>query len=179
MNCAVVDVVRGKGGGGHGGREKVPFGRRPEMFKANVGNGCVTVEGRDVRFPEPGLDVDVKGEGELAPPRGNCGGGNGGPEQGDGSGAGSGAGTGGSGSGQGSSAGASESSEVASPTAAPNPCYPGSADGGSSDDGTGGRGWVPGNDWPDWFLSAAPRASVMFLHAFSSLWVLCVVCHLL
>ncbi|KAL2268974.1 hypothetical protein VTJ83DRAFT_3820 [Remersonia thermophila] len=70
MNCAVVDVV-----GGHGGSEKVPFESRPALFMANIGNGCRTVEGKDVKFPDPGPDVDVNSRAGLMTPLGNCGGG--------------------------------------------------------------------------------------------------------
>ncbi|SPQ21449.1 929d6a52-ad34-4064-82d9-33fe97cffd52 [Thermothielavioides terrestris] len=50
MNCAVVDVAGGSGGGGS---EKVAFGSRPVIFKANVGNGCRTVDSANVKFPDP------------------------------------------------------------------------------------------------------------------------------
>ncbi|KAK4202062.1 hypothetical protein QBC40DRAFT_338702 [Triangularia verruculosa] len=69
MNCAVVDIVGGDGkGGGKGG-----WSRKPEVFKANVGNGCSTVERFDVLFPNPGDDVVKGGEGRFAAPVGECG----------------------------------------------------------------------------------------------------------
>lgn len=42
----------------------------PDMFKANIGNGCSTTEGTNVIFPNPGSDLTGKGTG---PPVGNCG----------------------------------------------------------------------------------------------------------
>ncbi|KEY63903.1 hypothetical protein S7711_10209 [Stachybotrys chartarum IBT 7711] len=84
MNCAAVTI------GGAGKRDKVPeveardkaeavelegravaFSRRPAMFVANVGNGCSTLEGKDVAFPNPGPDVEHGGS-NTAPPQGNC-----------------------------------------------------------------------------------------------------------
>ncbi|KAG5937240.1 hypothetical protein E4U53_000045 [Claviceps sorghi] len=72
MNCAVIDIV------GSGKKQKKKRGTaaslaaRPAMFVANVGNGCGTVEGRDVMFPNPGPDVDLQSK-NTAPPTGQCG----------------------------------------------------------------------------------------------------------
>jgi hypothetical protein len=52
MNCASVAVTAGSGTS-----SSVAFSARPEMFKANLGNGCTTVEGADVVYPDPGPDV--------------------------------------------------------------------------------------------------------------------------
>ncbi|KAL6855262.1 hypothetical protein ACO1O0_006401 [Amphichorda felina] len=50
-----------------------PFSSRPDMFVANVGNGCTTTETKDVEFPNPGPDVTRNaGDGETAPPVGSC-----------------------------------------------------------------------------------------------------------
>jgi hypothetical protein len=49
-----------------------PFGSRPAMFVANVGNGCSTTEGTDVQFPNPGPDV-TNVSSKLGPPVGSCG----------------------------------------------------------------------------------------------------------
>ncbi|KAL2263557.1 hypothetical protein VTK26DRAFT_6205 [Humicola hyalothermophila] len=158
QNCAVVDVVAVVGGG----LERVPFGTRPEMFKANVGNGCTTVEGKDVEFPDPGPDVDWYG-GDLAPPRGSCGadrarGGSGDAFRGgEGSGAGSGAGTGSDHSDYGEHGEQTGDSSGSSPTSCPSPYNSQSPDA-VSDHGDG-IGWTPGNDWPDWFMNTAPRTS--------------------
>lgn len=62
MNCAHVTI-----GGGNG----APLGGRPNMFVANVGNGCSTAEGFDVAFPNPGPDVENT-SGKSAPPLGTC-----------------------------------------------------------------------------------------------------------
>ncbi|KAK4187006.1 hypothetical protein QBC35DRAFT_474936 [Podospora australis] len=66
MNCAVVDITSGSGSGG-----KVPFSQRPQIFKANVGNGCRTVDSADLRFPNPGPDLDSNDA--SVPPTGTCG----------------------------------------------------------------------------------------------------------
>ena len=46
---------------------------RPDMFVANVGNGCTVTEGIDVQFPDPGTDVETKNAAALGAPTGNCG----------------------------------------------------------------------------------------------------------
>ncbi|KAG5922724.1 hypothetical protein E4U42_005380 [Claviceps africana] len=51
MNCAPISVT------GSGGSQSFLNGL-PDMFVANVGNGCQTVESIDVVFPDPGTDVD-------------------------------------------------------------------------------------------------------------------------
>lgn len=70
MNCAHVTI---------GARDQDdeqqspsdPFGSRPSIFVANVGNGCSTLEGSDVKFPKPGPDLSLD-SGRTAPPRGSC-----------------------------------------------------------------------------------------------------------
>jgi hypothetical protein len=73
MNCAVVTI-----GGGSAKRDELavrgpddPFASRPAMFVANVGNGCSTVEGSDLEFPNPGPDVTNVSQ-KTAPPTGSC-----------------------------------------------------------------------------------------------------------
>ncbi|KAH7313959.1 putative endoglucanase [Stachybotrys elegans] len=74
MNCASVTI------GGKAKRDDAPelgaraaaFSRRPAMFVANVGNGCSTLEGKDVAFPNPGPAVENEGS-NTAPPQGKCG----------------------------------------------------------------------------------------------------------
>ncbi|KAF7563151.1 hypothetical protein G7046_g982 [Stylonectria norvegica] len=56
MNCASVETV-----GVHG--EAKAFKSRPLLFKANIGNGCDTVEGKDVLIPNPGPDSTVNSKG--------------------------------------------------------------------------------------------------------------------
>jgi hypothetical protein len=73
MNCAPIEV-----GGGSAKREIAKINKkrqssRPEMFVANIGNGCSTADSKDVIFPDPGQDV-VKSSGVTpADPVGNCG----------------------------------------------------------------------------------------------------------
>ena len=60
---------------GSGPAPAVAFSERPDIFKANLNNGCTTVEGFDYFFPNPGPDADVtsvgtKKDGQLS---GNCG----------------------------------------------------------------------------------------------------------
>ncbi|KAF9878528.1 hypothetical protein CkaCkLH20_04020 [Colletotrichum karsti] len=69
MNCAVVTV---NGGAAQGSTASSAFASRPQIFKANVANGCSTSEGFDVQFPNPGPDVDSTSS-KTAPPVGSCG----------------------------------------------------------------------------------------------------------
>jgi hypothetical protein len=64
-NCAVVKIQGGSGS------EGTPFGQRPAPFLANIGNGCATLPGVNVEYPDPGPDVERNGD--SAPPTGNCG----------------------------------------------------------------------------------------------------------
>ncbi|WQF81324.1 hypothetical protein CDEST_06338 [Colletotrichum destructivum] len=68
MNCAVITIT----GGGAGGNVATSFSSRPQIFKANIANGCSTLEGSDVMFPDPGPDVTTAGT-RTAAPIGNCG----------------------------------------------------------------------------------------------------------
>ncbi|GAB0133844.1 hypothetical protein EsDP_00002238 [Epichloe bromicola] len=68
MNCAVVNVT---GGGKKKRGSTQSFQSRPDMFVANVGNGCGTTEGTDLMFPNPGPDVDMESK-KTAPPTGSC-----------------------------------------------------------------------------------------------------------
>lgn len=89
QNCAVVSI---SGGSDNARRQNsVAFKDRPEMFVANIVDGCSTAEGTDVLFPDPGPDVTMNTEG-TAPEGSNCGAAVGG---GGGSGGGSGGGAGG------------------------------------------------------------------------------------
>ena len=67
MNCASVTI-----GGSATKAKRASFDDRPDMFVANVGNGCTTVETKDVDFPNPGPDVTRNSAG-TAPPSGSCG----------------------------------------------------------------------------------------------------------
>ncbi|OLN80952.1 hypothetical protein CCHL11_10378 [Colletotrichum chlorophyti] len=66
MNCAVITINGGTG------TASTSFSSRPQIFKANINNGCSTVEGSDVLFPDPGPDV-TRASSRTAPPSGNCG----------------------------------------------------------------------------------------------------------
>lgn len=67
MNCAVIDIT------GEKGEDAVKFDERPEIFKANIDNGCSTPAFTDINFPAPGLDVVVAKNAKLADPEGSCG----------------------------------------------------------------------------------------------------------
>lgn len=69
MNCAHVTIA---GGGLLAKRSPTdPFAGRPAMFAANVGSGCGTAEGCDLKFPKPGPDVD-EASSKLCGPVGSC-----------------------------------------------------------------------------------------------------------
>ncbi|TVY71543.1 hypothetical protein LSUE1_G009359 [Lachnellula suecica] len=53
MNCASVTIAAGS----KRDAPTVAFSARPGIFVANLANGCTTVEGKDVNFPDPGPDV--------------------------------------------------------------------------------------------------------------------------
>ncbi|KAL1957761.1 hypothetical protein VTO42DRAFT_5605 [Malbranchea cinnamomea] len=64
MNCAPVQI-NGSGGG--------DISSLPDMWIANVGNGCKTVEGRETVFANPGEDVEYGGSvTPSSPPFPNC-----------------------------------------------------------------------------------------------------------
>ena len=64
MNCAAVTITGGSGSG---------LGSLPDMFVANVGNGCTSnlEPSGDLEFPNPGEDVD-RNSSKSAPPVGTC-----------------------------------------------------------------------------------------------------------
>ena len=103
MNCAVVTI-----GSGSAKREveeravepRAAYSSRPQIFLADIGNGCATTEGVDVNYPNPGPDV-VNGGSNLGPPVGTCG-----------------TASSGSGSGSGSAASSSAVQATATPAAA-------------------------------------------------------------
>lgn len=79
MNCAVVTIS--------GGKRKLMAREEfnvlpsmlkkralgPQVFLANLGNGCTTQAGADVEFPDPGNNVERGGAGDTAAPVGDCG----------------------------------------------------------------------------------------------------------
>ncbi|RPA94279.1 hypothetical protein L873DRAFT_1846705 [Choiromyces venosus 120613-1] len=62
MNCAAVTISNGGTQG---------LSHLPEIFQANLGNGCETVPSRDLLFPTPGDDVAIVNPAASAPV-GNC-----------------------------------------------------------------------------------------------------------
>ena len=67
MNCAHITIT---------GSGTSTLDDRPDMFVANVGNGCTTAEGKDVEFPNPGKEVErnkANNGAPTAPPVGKCG----------------------------------------------------------------------------------------------------------
>lgn len=67
MNCADVTISGGSGGSGGS------LSSLPDMFAANVGNGCKTVEGKHTVFENPGDDVVYgQGLGPDSPPFPDC-----------------------------------------------------------------------------------------------------------
>ncbi|KAM0561793.1 hypothetical protein ACHAPJ_002964 [Fusarium lateritium] len=65
MNCAAV-TIEGSGG------SKDHLDSLPDMFVANIGNGCEVPADTDLQFPNPGKDVD-KFSSKLGKPNGSCG----------------------------------------------------------------------------------------------------------
>ncbi|KFA61187.1 hypothetical protein S40285_02189 [Stachybotrys chlorohalonatus IBT 40285] len=68
MNCAAVNIAGGNS-------KRAALSGRPAMFVANTANGCETVEGTDVEFPDPGPDVSNVSS-KAGPPKGSCAAGN-------------------------------------------------------------------------------------------------------
>ncbi|KAK0613623.1 hypothetical protein B0T14DRAFT_282519 [Immersiella caudata] len=73
QNCAAVTIGSGAVANRQvNQRAAVAFSSRPQIFKANIGNGCTTLEGSSVIFPDAGPDVQNNG-GTQQPPSGSCG----------------------------------------------------------------------------------------------------------
>jgi hypothetical protein len=69
MNCAPIDIT---GGNSKSKRDTAAYDALPDMFTANIGNGCATVESVDLKFPTAGDSVEKLGSGELGDPVGSC-----------------------------------------------------------------------------------------------------------
>ncbi|CZR61326.1 uncharacterized protein PAC_11222 [Phialocephala subalpina] len=67
QSCSPVTIVAGSGGTAS---PDVPFSARPDIFVANLGNGCSTTEMSDVRYPHPGPDVTTAFRGASDMPTG-------------------------------------------------------------------------------------------------------------
>ncbi len=66
MNCAVVNIAGGSGS------ESTSFKDRPTIFEANIApSKCTTADSKDLKFPDPGPDVDIKNP-DAADPVGDC-----------------------------------------------------------------------------------------------------------
>ncbi|KAJ0354011.1 hypothetical protein COL154_000150 [Colletotrichum chrysophilum] len=66
MNCGPVTITGSAG-------SQSAYQALPDMFVANIGNGCTTVDSKDVQFPNPGTSVDKFGEASvLSAPSGTC-----------------------------------------------------------------------------------------------------------
>lgn len=70
MNCAVVTIKGGASKKKRGASD--PMSSRPAMFVANVGNGCSTIEGKDLMFPDLGPDVTMDSDNTAPPPEAQC-----------------------------------------------------------------------------------------------------------
>ena len=64
MNCAAVEIT------GSTGEDMIKFDERPEIFQANIDNGCATKANTDVNFPAPGPDVVVATNAKRSEPEG-------------------------------------------------------------------------------------------------------------
>ncbi|KAK5937168.1 hypothetical protein PMZ80_010468 [Knufia obscura] len=76
MNCARV-MVQGAAKKRYA-PSNMPVSKRqaaplPDMFVANIGNGCTVPEGTDVKYPNPGESVEQAQGAALGAPQGNCG----------------------------------------------------------------------------------------------------------
>ncbi|KAE8453237.1 hypothetical protein EG329_011304 [Mollisiaceae sp. DMI_Dod_QoI] len=67
MNCASVTIASGSGTA-----PKTAFSARPDLFVANLANGCTTVETTDVLIPNPGPDVTTGGTAKSQAASGTC-----------------------------------------------------------------------------------------------------------
>ncbi|KAH0496783.1 hypothetical protein TgHK011_004129 [Trichoderma gracile] len=69
MNCGAV-TIRPSGRAARSPADSIY--NRPAQFVANVNNGCATLEGADVLFPNPGPDTEFDSD-RTAAPVGRCG----------------------------------------------------------------------------------------------------------
>ena len=82
MNCAPITVVAGSKKRDAASRQYVNIAQEPEiskrassfpdMFVANIGNGCATAQGGNVVFPNPGSDVEKHPTFPSQNPVGSC-----------------------------------------------------------------------------------------------------------
>lgn len=77
MNCAPVTLTGGSSKRSDLiARDQAAFSALPDMFTANIGNGCGTADSKDVAFPNPGDSVEYDGgstaSAATAAPTGSC-----------------------------------------------------------------------------------------------------------
>ncbi|KAI1004321.1 hypothetical protein K3495_g3885 [Podosphaera aphanis] len=81
MNCAPIKLTGGSGteqasstnGTQMPKLDMAAFEALPDMFVANIGNGCTTKDSTDLKFEDPGESVEVLSNKALAGPVGSCG----------------------------------------------------------------------------------------------------------
>ncbi|ORY19854.1 hypothetical protein BCR34DRAFT_471561 [Clohesyomyces aquaticus] len=66
MNCAPIEVTGGAS-------DSSKFDELPDLFVANINNGCLSPPNKAVQFPNPGAQAQMGNTNDLAPPTGNCG----------------------------------------------------------------------------------------------------------
>lgn len=72
MNCAAVTLTGGSAKREATDKRAASFSSLPDMFVANIGNGCSVAEGGDVDYPNPGEAVTKNSDNPEAP-SGSCG----------------------------------------------------------------------------------------------------------
>ena len=72
MNCASIKVAGGSGKRNTPIRQRRDAASFPPMFVANIGDGCTTAEGGDLKFPEPGTSVETNQGYIPKAPVGSC-----------------------------------------------------------------------------------------------------------
>ncbi|KAG6359761.1 hypothetical protein INS49_010813 [Diaporthe citri] len=72
MNCAAVTLTGGSAKREATDKRAASFSSLPDMFVANIGNGCNVAEGGDVDYPNPGEAVTKNSDNPEAP-SGSCG----------------------------------------------------------------------------------------------------------
>lgn len=66
MNCAPIEVTGGAS-------DTTKFDALPDMFVANIGEGCTTAQNFATAFPDPGSEVEKGSTNDQKPPTGSCG----------------------------------------------------------------------------------------------------------
>ncbi|CAN9293805.1 unnamed protein product [Alternaria alternata] len=66
MNCAPIEVTGGAS-------DESAFNELPDMFVANIGEGCTSPQNFATKFPNPGATVEKGATNDLEDPTGTCG----------------------------------------------------------------------------------------------------------